>query len=69
MKFTIDDILRACGGRYIGDEELKSTEVSIIVTDSRKIESGACFAAIKGERSDGHDYIEQCFENGADCAM
>ncbi len=69
MKFTIDDILRACGGRYIGDEELKSTEVSIIVTDSRKIESGACFAAIKGERSDGHDYIEQCFENGAVCAI
>ncbi len=69
MKFTIDDILRACGGRYIGDEALKSTEVSIIVTDSRKIEQGACFAAIKGERSDGHDYIEQCFENGAVCAI
>lgn len=69
MKFTVNDIVTACGGKYIGDESLKSAEVSTIVTDSRKIVSGACFAAIKGERSDGHAYIEQCFENGAVCAI
>lgn len=67
--FTISDILTACSGEYIGDESLKSTEVSIVVTDSRKIQPNACFAAIKGERSDGHDYIEQCFKNGAVCAI
>lgn len=68
-KFTINDILAACSGEYIGDESLKSTEVSVVVTDSRKIQPNACFAAIKGERSDGHSYIEQCFENGAVCAI
>lgn len=68
-KFTINDILAACSGEYIGDESLKLTEVSVVVTDSRKIQPNACFAAIKGERSDGHSYIEQCFENGAVCAI
>ncbi|MCQ4022287.1 MULTISPECIES: UDP-N-acetylmuramoyl-tripeptide--D-alanyl-D-alanine ligase [unclassified Ruminococcus] len=67
--FTINDILSSCGGRYVGDESLKQTEVSTIVTDSRKVTNGACFAAIKGERSDGHAYIEQCFDNGAVCAI
>lgn len=68
-KFTINDIIIACSGDYIGDENLRETDVSIIVTDSRKAGAGSCFAAIKGERSDGHDYIEQCFQNGAVCAI
>lgn len=69
IKFTINDIIKACSGEYIGDESLKQTEVSIIVTDSRKVVEGSCFAAIKGERSDGHTYIEQCFHSGAVCAI
>lgn len=69
ISFTIEDILNSTGGCYVGDESLKSTQVSIVVTDSRKVESGSCFAAIKGERSDGHAYIEQCFEKGAVCAI
>lgn len=69
INFTINDIVKACGGSYVGDEALKQTEVRTIVTDSRKAESGFCFAAIKGERSDGHAYIEQCFEQGAACAI
>lgn len=69
IKFTVNDILNACKGKYIGDESLKDTQVSIIVTDSRQVKAGSCFAAIKGERSDGHSYIEQCFENGAVCAL
>ena len=69
INFTINDILKACGGSYVGDEALKQTEVRTIVTDSRKAEIGSCFAAIKGERSDGHAYIEQCFEQGAVCAI
>lgn len=69
MKLTINEICLACGGKYIGDESLKNTQLSSLVTDSRKITDGGCFAAIKGERSDGHDYIELCFESGAVCAI
>ena len=36
-----------------------------IKTDSRKIEKGDTFIAIKGLYKDGHDYIEDAIENGA----
>jgi UDP-N-acetylmuramoyl-tripeptide--D-alanyl-D-alanine ligase len=36
-----------------------------IVTDSRKIEPGCLFVALKGETFDGHDFIAQAVELGA----
>lgn len=33
--------------------------------DSRKIEPGFVFVAAKGEKTDGHDYIDKAVENGA----
>lgn len=36
-----------------------------ITTDSRKVETGDLFFAIRGERSDGHDYIASVYEKGA----
>ena len=36
-----------------------------IKIDSRKIESGDTFVAIKGSAVDGHDYIEQAISKGA----
>ena len=34
-------------------------------TDSRKIQPGQIFVAIKGHTVDGHDYIDQAISNGA----
>lgn len=39
--------------------------VSQIVSDSRQASPGAMFAAIKGERVDGHDYASVAVEQGA----
>lgn len=36
-----------------------------VCTDTRKIESGALFVALVGERFDGHQFIESAFEQGA----
>src|SRR5579863_3031193 len=33
--------------------------------DSRTIQAGELFFAVKGERMDGHDYVEQALEKGA----
>ncbi len=39
--------------------------ISAIAYDSRKVVPGSVFFAIKGERSDGHDYVQAAIENGA----
>ena len=63
MKMTVGEIRRACGGKLLcGDPEAVVTSVS---TDSRKIEPGALFVPIKGERTDAHAYITATFAAGA----
>ena len=42
-----------------------SIDVSDVAIDSRKVTKGCCFIAIKGNASDGHDYIYAAVEAGA----
>lgn len=67
--FTLKQALDACKGKYFGEMDLLSTELSSIVTDSRKVKKNSLFAAIVGERVDGHSFIAQCIEVGAVCAL
>ncbi len=66
---TIENVLRACGGRWLGNDDVLPTELSAVATDSRALTPGCLFAAIPGERADGHDFIAQTFDNGAVCAL
>ncbi len=67
--FTVKEILEASGGKFFGEEEVLSREVSFITTDSRKAGKGGVFAAIVGERVDGHSFISQCMELGMLCSI
>ncbi|MEE0873754.1 MAG: UDP-N-acetylmuramoyl-tripeptide--D-alanyl-D-alanine ligase, partial [Ruminococcus sp.] len=67
--FTLAEIAAACGGKYVGDDSLKNTYITSVERDSRSIQNGSLFLAICGEHVDGHDFIEQCFEKGAVCAL
>lgn len=60
--WTIEEIIDATGGRLAGAAGAPITGVSI---DSRTIEPGDLFVALKGESSDGHDYVTSAFEAGA----
>ncbi len=42
-----------------------SREVKSLTFDSREVEAGSCFFAVKGALSDGYDYIEMAVERGA----
>ena len=60
MRLTLKQISDATGGKTTD-----FGEVTGISTDTRTINKGDLYIALKGERFDGHDYIDKAFENGA----
>ena len=64
---TLKNIAGACGGDLHMSEGRKEDlrEASCVVIDSRKIEPGGVFIATKGEKADGHDFIDQVVQKGA----
>ncbi len=47
----------------------ESWEASGITINSKEVEKGDIFVAIKGEKVDGHDFLEEVFEKGAIAAI
>jgi UDP-N-acetylmuramoyl-L-alanyl-D-glutamate--2,6-diaminopimelate ligase len=47
-----------------GSQNLLNAEISGLVFDSRKAESGTVFLAIKGANADGHNYIDKAVKQG-----
>lgn len=68
-EMSLNQIAHACGGTYTGPDSLKNAEVSGVVIDSRKVEPGYLFIALRGERVDGHSFIPAVFAKGAACVL
>jgi UDP-N-acetylmuramoyl-tripeptide--D-alanyl-D-alanine ligase len=66
MKLTLARIAEfiSAEGKFASDEVAPAYSI-----DSRTIGPGQLFFAVKGERLDGHDYVEQALENGAVAAV
>jgi UDP-N-acetylmuramoyl-L-alanyl-D-glutamate--2,6-diaminopimelate ligase len=47
----------------------RETEIRGIAYDSRRVEAGDLFFALRGESSDGHDFLGAAFERGAVAAI
>lgn len=62
---TLDAMAKACRGRLIGANEMQYLNAAGIVIDSRLVKENYVFAALKGERTDGHAFIGQAFADGA----
>ncbi|MBV8611509.1 MAG: UDP-N-acetylmuramyl-tripeptide synthetase [Singulisphaera sp.] len=50
------------GARFVG---CRDWEVSGCTADSRRLDPGQVFVAIRGSRHDGHDFVSQALERGA----
>lgn len=63
QKFTVEDILAATGGRLASGSA--DTVIKGVATDSRDVQEGYLFVAIKGARVDGHTFFDDVFKKGA----
>jgi UDP-N-acetylmuramoyl-tripeptide--D-alanyl-D-alanine ligase len=61
MRWRLNDIALATQGRLNGADR----EVVDVATDTRADCAGKLFIALKGERFDAHDYLEQAIQAGA----
>lgn len=65
MHITFAQAAAACNGIYYGSQNPEEGYFTGVTTDSRKAAPGILFFAIKGERVDGHDFMEQVYDKGA----
>ncbi len=77
IEFTIGELSRACKGSVLhGGSGLTEDKITYITTDTREIrEDDACenraklFVALKGERFDGNDFVEEVAKRGVGAAI
>ncbi|MGA9192410.1 MAG: UDP-N-acetylmuramoyl-tripeptide--D-alanyl-D-alanine ligase [Anaerolineales bacterium] len=62
---TVDDVVEALTQTRPGVDR----PITGAVVDSREATRGSMFVAMKGKRTDGHDFVEDAFEHGAALAL
>ncbi len=67
MKLGFDDIVRATGGAPT--REVRADASMRISTDTRALEPGDAFLALRGDNFDGHDFVGDAFAKGAVLAI
>ena len=65
---TIARAAEACGAVLCG-VDAPDTALGRIMIDSRAVQPGDLFAAYRGERVDGHDFIAGALQKGAACCL
>jgi len=64
---SMDEIAKAIGGRWLGCRQAGS--IAGVTTDTRKAKAGQLFIALRGQRYDGHDYLQQAAHAGCCAAI
>ncbi len=66
---TLVDCARQLGAQLHMSKDFANASFAGVSTDSRTIEAGELFVAIKGETFDGHKYVRQATSRGASAAL
>jgi UDP-N-acetylmuramoyl-tripeptide--D-alanyl-D-alanine ligase len=64
---SLNKFVNACAGKLLKGSETVS--VSRVSTDSRQTRAGDLFIALRGERFDGHEFLETAAEQGASALL
>ena len=62
-ELTLKQAAESCGGTLVPEQA--SGVITGVQIDSRKVKPGDLFVAIKGEKVDGHAYIDMAASLGA----
>lgn len=62
--WTKSELLEALSGELLAHQLPDNLTINEVVIDSRKTLQNGLFIAIKGEKNDGHNFLQQAFENG-----
>ncbi|MBK6726116.1 MAG: UDP-N-acetylmuramoyl-tripeptide--D-alanyl-D-alanine ligase [Xanthomonadales bacterium] len=65
IRMHLSELAQAIGARLHGSDR----EFSGVASDSRKLEAGQLFVALRGERVDGHDYVADVAARAAAAAV
>lgn len=65
LEFSLQQIAQATGGQVFGN----APSIHAVSTDSRKVQAGELFVALRGEHFDGHDYVRQAAARGVSAVM
>lgn len=66
---TLQEVRRAVGGRSTQPLPATGVEVGAVCTDTRDMKKGSLFVALKGDRFDGHKFLEPAAAGGATAAI
>jgi UDP-N-acetylmuramoyl-tripeptide--D-alanyl-D-alanine ligase len=69
FEITIDQLLQVTGGdiqrgSFAGDKVIRGISI-----DSRSLKKGSLFVAVPGERFDGHEFVKDAVDRGAQAAV
>ncbi len=65
IALSVAEVAKITGGTLAGDAGADAVITGPVVIDSREVSPGALFAALAGERVDGHDYAAAAAAQGA----
>ena len=65
IPLTLAEVAQATGGKLHDVPDPQARVTGPVVHDSREVAPGALFAAVVGERVDGHDFAERAVAEGA----
>ncbi|MDM0961997.1 UDP-N-acetylmuramoyl-tripeptide--D-alanyl-D-alanine ligase [Clostridium perfringens] len=67
LELNLQEIVKATKGVLLKEADVK--EIKAVSTDTRKIEEGTMFIALKGENFNGNNYVLEAFNKGAKIAI
>ena len=65
MKLSLADLSKLQAAEILNAGAMKKTTITAVSTDSRSLRPGNLFVALRGEKFDGHQFIEDVLARGA----